>query len=182
MLHPTEKGFPSGASGKECGCQCKRRQRLGFDPWVRKTPWRSKWQPTPVFLPGESHGQRSLAGYSSWGRKELDMTEHMSHTHREKLKDYKYNWTNVCAKQLQSCWSLCDPVDCSPPGSSVPGILQARILEWVAMPPPGDLPESGIKLVSLASPTLVSRFSSTGVTREDHSWTCVYSTSISTSH
>ena len=39
-------------------------KRHRFDPWVRKTPWRRKWQPTPVFLPGESHGQRSLAGYS----------------------------------------------------------------------------------------------------------------------
>ena len=48
--------------------------RLGFDPWVRKIPWRRAQQPTPVFLPGESHGQRILAGYSPWGRKELDMT------------------------------------------------------------------------------------------------------------
>ena len=44
-------------------------QEIGFDPWVvRKIPWRRKQQPTPVFLPGKSHGQRSLAGYSSWGR------------------------------------------------------------------------------------------------------------------
>ena len=43
--------------------------RLGFDPWVEKTPWRRAWQPTPAFLPGESHGQRSLAGYSPWGRR-----------------------------------------------------------------------------------------------------------------
>ena len=43
--------------------------RPGFDPWVGKTPWRRKWQPTPVFLPGESHGRRSLTGYSPWGRK-----------------------------------------------------------------------------------------------------------------
>ena len=49
--------------------------RCGFDPSVRKIPWRQKWQPTPVFLPGESHGQRSLAGYSPWGCKESDMTE-----------------------------------------------------------------------------------------------------------
>ena len=74
----------------------------------------------------------------------------------------------MCAKQLQSCWSLCEPVDCSPPGSSVPGSLQARTLEWAAMPPPGDLPDSGIKLVSLASPILGSRFFSTGATWEDH--------------
>ena len=50
--------------------------RHGFDPWVGKIPWRRKWQPTPVFLPGESHGQRSLVGYSLWGCKELDLTKH----------------------------------------------------------------------------------------------------------
>ena len=48
----------------------------GFDPWVRKIPWRRKWQPTPVFLPGKFHGQKSLAGYSTWDHKELDTTEH----------------------------------------------------------------------------------------------------------
>ena len=59
-------GFPGGASGKEPACQrqCKRRKRHGFDPWVGKIPWKMAWQPTPVFLPGESHGQRSLTGYS----------------------------------------------------------------------------------------------------------------------
>ena len=54
--------------------------RPGFDPWVEKIPWRGKWQPTPVFLPGESHGRRSLVGYSPWGRKELDMTERFHFT------------------------------------------------------------------------------------------------------
>ena len=51
------------------------RRGCGFDPWVGKIPWRRKWKPTPVFLPGESHGQRGMVGYSPWGRKELDMTE-----------------------------------------------------------------------------------------------------------
>ena len=45
--------------------------RRGFDSWARKIPWRRKWLPTPVFLPGESHGQRSLMGYSPWGRKRV---------------------------------------------------------------------------------------------------------------
>ena len=53
--------FPGGANGKKPICQ---RKRHGFDPWVGKIPWRRKWQPSPVFLPGESNGQRSLAGYS----------------------------------------------------------------------------------------------------------------------
>ena len=51
-----------------------------FEPWVGKTPWRRAWQPTPVFLPGESCGQRSLVGYSPWGPKELDTTEETWHT------------------------------------------------------------------------------------------------------
>ena len=55
---------PGGASGKELACQCRRQRRPRFDPWVWKIPWRRKWHSTPVFLPGESHGQRSLAGYS----------------------------------------------------------------------------------------------------------------------
>ena len=62
----------SGSDGKEPDCQCR---RPGFDPWVRKIPWRRAWQPTPAFLPRESHGQRSLTGYNPWGHKELDMTE-----------------------------------------------------------------------------------------------------------
>ena len=55
-------------------------RETGFDPWVRKIPWRRKWQPTPVILSGESHGQRSLAGYSPWGHKESDATERLTHT------------------------------------------------------------------------------------------------------
>ena len=46
-----------------------------FDPWVRKIPWSRKWQPTPVFLPGEHHGQKSLEGYGPCGHKESDTTE-----------------------------------------------------------------------------------------------------------
>ena len=57
----------------------RRHKRLGFNPWVGKIPWRRARQPTPVFLPGEFHGQRSLADYSPWHHKELDTTEH-THT------------------------------------------------------------------------------------------------------
>ena len=64
-----------GASDKEPACQCRGCQRCGFSPWVTKIPWRRAWQPTPVFLPGESHGQRSLEGYSPWDRRESDMTK-----------------------------------------------------------------------------------------------------------
>ena len=53
---------------------CLPTRRCRFDPWVRKTPWRRKWQPTPVFLPGQSHRQRSLVGYSPWDGQESDVT------------------------------------------------------------------------------------------------------------
>ena len=67
-------GFPGGASGKEPACQC-RRHETQIQSWAGKIPWRRTWQPTPVFLPGESHGWRNLAGYSPWGHEELDTTE-----------------------------------------------------------------------------------------------------------
>ena len=75
-------GFPGGPSGKRSACQCR---RYRFDPWVRKIPWRRKQQPTPLFLPGEPHGQRTLVGYSPY----------------------------VCAraKSLQQCLTLCNPID-----------------------------------------------------------------------
>ena len=69
-------GVPWWLSDKESSSQCRRQE---FDPWTGKSPWRRKWQPTPVFLPGKSHGQRSLMGYSPWGRKESDTPEH-AHT------------------------------------------------------------------------------------------------------
>ena len=75
-LPPNETQVPGGASGKEPVCQCRRLQTREFDPWVGEMPWRRKWQPTPVFSSGESHGQRSLEGYSPWGCKESDATEH----------------------------------------------------------------------------------------------------------
>ena len=62
-------GFPDSSDGNESP------RGSGFDPWVGQIPWRREWQPTPVFLPGEFHGQRSLVGYSLWGCKESDMTE-----------------------------------------------------------------------------------------------------------
>ena len=68
-------GLPWWLSGKESTCQCR---RLRFDPWMEKIQQRRKWQSTPVFLTGKSHGQRSLVGYSPWGHKESDMTSRLS--------------------------------------------------------------------------------------------------------
>ena len=74
--------FPGGTSDKELACQRRRHKRQGFDPWVGKVPWMRAWQPTPVFLAGESHGERSLVGYCPQGHKESDMTEATcTHTH-----------------------------------------------------------------------------------------------------
>ena len=73
--------FPGGTSGKEPACQCRRHKRRGFDPWVGTIPWRRKWQPTPVFLAGESHGQRSLKGYSPQSCK----STHLSSIHHPSI-------------------------------------------------------------------------------------------------
>jgi len=62
--------------GKESTGQCGRCKSLSFDPWVREIPWSRKWQPTAVFLLGKFHQKRSLVGYSLWGHKESDTTEH----------------------------------------------------------------------------------------------------------
>ena len=83
MVVPRPRGFSGGSVGKRICLQCG---RLRFDPWVRKMLCRREWQPTPVFLPAEFHGQRSLVGYSSWGYKESDATEHMC-THAERKLD-----------------------------------------------------------------------------------------------
>ena len=83
--------------------------------------WRRKWQPTPVFLPGESQGRGSLVGCRLWGRTELDTTEatQQQQQHQE-------------CSVAKLCQTLCDPMDCSQPGSSDQGIFQARTLERVA--------------------------------------------------
>ena len=83
-------------------------KRPEFNPWVKKIPWRRKWQLTPVFLPGKFHKQRSMEGYSPWGRKESDTTEY-AHTHT-------HTHTRVCvwvfwAQHLESCISNCHYYD-----------------------------------------------------------------------
>ena len=126
----------SSLAGKEPACQCRRGR---FDPWVRKSPWRRKWQPTPVFLPGESHEERSLAGYDPRGRKESDRTEQLSTqpgivSFESPNPQQGLSGPRTYVKVIVAlCPTLWDPMDCSPPGSSVHGILQARILEWVAI-------------------------------------------------
>ena len=112
------------------------------ETWVRALDWedprRRKWQSTPGLLPGKSHAQRSLVDYSPWGRKESNMTErlHFACT-LHLISTISFLILIVpaaaAAKSLQSSPTLCDSIDGSPPGSPVPGILQARTLEWVAI-------------------------------------------------
>ena len=115
-----------------------------------------EWQPTSVFLPGKPHGQRSLVGYSSWGHKKSDMTERLSQTQKENMGSLELEnslcysggpcWLSVLYVKVlvaHLCLTLCDPMNCSPPGSSVHGISQARILEWVAICFFGGLPTQG---------------------------------------
>ena len=110
------KRLPWWLSGKESACHCRTR---GFHPWVRKGTWKRKWQPTPVFLPGTFHGWRKLVGYSPQDHKRVGHDWSLS--------------SCVHAESLRSCLTLCNPMDCSPPGSSIYGILQARVLEWVVI-------------------------------------------------
>jgi len=81
----THTWLPSSTSGKEPARQCRRLWRCRLVSWIfRKSPWRRAWHPPPVFWPGESHGQRSLVGYSPRGSRESDTTEavkHSTHTH-----------------------------------------------------------------------------------------------------
>ena len=78
MQYKTGKVGFTGDTGKESTCQCR---RLRFDPGVRKIPWSRKWQPTPVFLPGKSLGQRSLASYSPLGHKRHDLATKEQQSH-----------------------------------------------------------------------------------------------------
>ena len=70
--------FPGGSDDKESACNGG---EPGFSPWAGKISWRRAWQPTLIFLPGESHEQRSLMGYSPWGCKESDTTERLNIAH-----------------------------------------------------------------------------------------------------
>ena len=90
--------FPGGASDKESTCPCRTRKKHRFNLWVAKIPWRRKWQPTQVFLPGKSHGQWSLAGYSPWGHKSK-IKQRLNHYHLTWLnfgrEDFIYTYTYI---------------------------------------------------------------------------------------
>ena len=110
-LPPHLMDFPGGSVVKESACQCRRHRRRGFGPWVGKIPWRREWQPSPVFLPGKFHGQRSPASYSLWGLKESDVTEQVHFT--------------CCLRK--GCFCLPEPQEGGAPGS---GVKKPVDLSW----------------------------------------------------
>ena len=87
-------GFPSGSSGKEPTYQCGRHKRGKFVPWVRKIPWRRKWQPALVLFPRESHGQRILPGCSPWSHRVRHDWSNLAHTQNQ-LRVAASNGLNV---------------------------------------------------------------------------------------
>ena len=99
-------GLPKWLGGKESTCQSRRCERCGLNPSVGKIPWRRKHQCTPVFLPGEFYGQRSLAGYSPWG-------------HRVRHDSAQFTISDQIRSVAQSCPTLCDPMNRSTPGLPV---------------------------------------------------------------
>ena len=138
-IYEDVRGFPSGSGVKNLPVMQDTQVSI---PGLGRFPWRRAWQPPPVSSPGKSQGQRSLAGHGPWGHKESDMTS--THTSvqfsrsvvSDSLRPYGLQMPALpaaAAKSLQSCPALCDPIDGSPPCSPIPGILQARTLEWVAI-------------------------------------------------
>ena len=133
--------FQDASAGKEFVCNAGDSGDTRFNPWFVKIPWGRKWQPTPVFLPGEFNRQRSLVGYTVYGvvknRTQLNdfhfsLSENIEMLSRSKSK-HLFRSPCMGAKLLRLYPTLCDPMDCSLPGSFVHRILQARILEWVAI-------------------------------------------------
>ena len=94
--------------GKELTFQRRRHERCKFDPWVRKMHWRRAQQPTPVFLPGESHGQTNLADYSPQAHKESDTAEETQHTGTHRLIIEEFSKSQQCCNIL-SIWSWASP-------------------------------------------------------------------------
>ena len=122
--------FPRWLGGKESTFQSR---RLKFNPWIGKIPWRRKWQPSPVFLPGKSCRLRSLAGCSSWGRKELDTTDTHTHTsfsciltwqkgEREEITYFLESFLTVSFMGIPSSWLNHFPTS-QPPNTIPLGIL-----------------------------------------------------------
>ena len=128
-------GYPSSSDGKESAYNAG---DLGLIPELERSSGEGNGDPLQYSSLKNPHGQRSLAGYRPWGCKESDMTEQLS---TQRTHSYHYVERSIycspnfpeCCVLAQLCLTLCDPTDCSPPGSSVHGDSSGRILEWVAI-------------------------------------------------
>ena len=149
-------GFPGGTSGKEPTCQSKKHKRRRFDPWIEKIPWRRVWQSTPVFLPGESHRERSLQA-----------TVHRVAKSWTWLKQLSMHFFNAWSKSISSGVQQLCPEDSliskvkvkllscvrlfAPPWTvayqAPPSMRFSRQEYWSGLPfpSPGDLPNPGIE-------------------------------------
>ena len=131
------------------------------------------------WTPGVGDGQGGLACYNPWGHKQSDTTEWLNWTDDSKRYIHLYvhssniyNSQDMCyvCKSLQSCPTLCNPMDCSPPGSCVHEILWQEYQSGLPFPPPGDLPNPGIKPASFTFPALASRFFTSNARWEARTW------------
>ena len=122
--------FPGGSDGKSICLQCR---RPGLDPWVWKIPWRRKWQPTPVFLPGKSHGWRSLVDHSPWGRKNVWGFPGGSDSKETACNagdpgsipgSGRFPWRRECYPPQYSCWE--NSTDRGPWRATVHGVTKNR--------------------------------------------------------
>ena len=167
-------GFPGGASGKETTCQCSRIRDSEFHPWVGKIPWRRVRQCTPIFLPGETHGEGYRVAKSQTQLKWLK-----THIHvciyvyicmcvcvciymcmciyvyvcmcvcvymYICLHIYTHTHMHVHSQSLQSCLTLCNPMDCSYQAPLSMGFSRQEYWSGLLHPPPGDLPHLGMEL------------------------------------
>ena len=144
LTYSHSEGLPSCLSGRESACQCR---RYGFDPWVRKIPWSRKQQLTSVFLPGESHGQRNLAGYiQSMGSQRVG-----------------YDWAT---KHASDSWGF--------PGGSVVKNLTANAGDMGSIPGSGRSPGEGngnpLQFSCLGNPMDIAAWQAT-VREVAKSWT-----------
>ena len=128
--------LPRWLSGEESACQCR---RFRLCPWVGKIPWRRKWQPTPVFLPGKPHGQRSLVGYSPQGHKRV-----------------RCNLATACMLSRFGLVPLCDAMHAS---LFCPwGFSRQEYWSGLPSPPPEDLPNPGTEPAFPMAPALGGEF------------------------
>ena len=133
--------------------QCRRSE---FNPWVGMIPWRREWLPTPLFLPGEIHGQRSLVGYRQWNHKESDMTEWLTLSLSLFTFLHSLLWRS-CVCVLSHVWLFVTPWTVTHQAPLSMELPRQEYWNGLSFPPPGDLPDTGVKYTSPASPTLAGR-------------------------